>query len=88
MNPHFTDLVKFLIETGVKREVDEDFRDLALNCLGLAIKYKKSKVQSLGLAKGILEGILPVCAEEEPEDVDSDCPARVGHFMSFPVCRV
>jgi importin-4 len=83
MNPHFTDLVKFLINTGVNREVDEDFRNLALNCLSLAIKYKKSKVQSLGLGKPILEGILPVCAEEEPEDVDSDCPARVGRNLRF-----
>jgi hypothetical protein len=78
MNPHFTDVIKFLVDIGVKRKLDEDFRDLALNDLGLIVKYKKSKVQSLNLAKAIMEGIMPVCAEDEPEELDADCPARVS----------
>ena len=44
-------------------------------CIG---DSKKAKIQSLQLAKNILEGVLPIGAEDEPEDVDEDSPARVG----------
>jgi hypothetical protein len=39
---------------------------------------KKSKVQSLNLGASILEGLMPVATEEQPEDVDDDAPARVS----------
>lgn len=38
---------------------------------------KKSKVQSQNLAPAILQGLMPITAEEEPEDVDDDAPSRV-----------
>lgn len=38
---------------------------------------KKSKLQSLGLAGAILEGLMPITTEEEPEDIDDDAPSRV-----------
>jgi hypothetical protein len=38
---------------------------------------KKSKLQSLSLAPAILEGLMPITAEEEPEDIDDDAPSRV-----------
>lgn len=39
---------------------------------------KKSKVQSHGLAPAILEGLMPIVTEEEPEDTDEDAPCRVS----------
>ena len=49
---------------------------------------KKSKIQSHNLAPAILEGLMPITTEEEPEDVDDDAPSRVrifpplsAHFM-------
>jgi hypothetical protein len=49
---------------------------------------KKSKIQSHNLAPAILEGLMPITTEEEPEDVDDDAPSRVrifpllsSHFM-------
>lgn len=41
---------------------------------------KKSKIQSQNLAAAILEGLMPVTTEEEPEDVDDDAPSRVCLF--------
>jgi hypothetical protein len=38
---------------------------------------KKSKVQSNGLAPAILEGLMPITTETEPEDIDDDAPSRV-----------
>ena len=39
---------------------------------------KKSKVQSHNLASAILEGLMPIATEEEPEDADEDAPCRVS----------
>ena len=39
---------------------------------------KKSKVQNQGLAAAILQGLMPVTAEPEPEDNDEDAPCRVS----------
>lgn len=51
---------------------------MCLNCLLWTVKYKKSKIQSLGLAKPILERLLPIGAEEDPEDIDEDSPSRLS----------
>ena len=40
------------------------------------MRSKKSKVQSHGLAPAILEGLMPITTEEEPEDIDDDAPSR------------
>ena len=37
---------------------------------------KKSKVQAAGLAPAILQGLMPLTTEPEPEDVDDDAPSR------------
>lgn len=39
---------------------------------------KKSKIQSQNLAPALLEGLMPICTEPEPEDVDDDAPSRVS----------
>lgn len=41
-------------------------------------RSKKSKVQNQGLATAILQGLMPVTTEPEPEDVDEDAPCRVS----------
>ena len=38
---------------------------------------KKSKIQSNSLAGAIIEGLMPITAEPEVEDVDEDAPSRV-----------
>lgn len=45
-------------------------------------RSKKSKVQSQGLAAAILEGLMPVTTEPEPEDSDEDAPCRVSVTFS------
>jgi importin-4 len=44
---------------------------------------KKSKVQAHGLAPAILNGLMPIASEEEPQDPDDDSPSRVS-FYSGP----
>lgn len=58
---------------------------------------KKNKVQSLNLAKPILQALLVIGAEPEPEDIEDEAPARVSinhsasrlfliRLLNFSVC--
>lgn len=43
----------------------------------MTVASKKSKLQSLNLGGAILEGLMPVTTEEEPDDADDEAPSRV-----------
>lgn len=49
-------------------------------------RSKRAKVQSHGLAPTLLEGLMPITTEEEPEDIDEDAPSRVCYFL-FPLVK-
>ncbi|KAG6334826.1 hypothetical protein ID866_4263 [Astraeus odoratus] len=76
LGPHIKDLALFLLQCGGNRSFDSELRVLALNALNWTIQYKKSKIQSQNLAGIILEGLLPITTEPEPEDSDEDAPCR------------
>ncbi|KIY45024.1 ARM repeat-containing protein [Fistulina hepatica ATCC 64428] len=70
------ELVQFLLHCGSSRNYESDLRVLALNALNWTIQYKKSKVQAAQLGPVILEGLMPITTEAEPEDSDDDAPSR------------
>ncbi|KAI0351891.1 ARM repeat-containing protein [Trametes cingulata] len=76
LSQHIPQLAEFLLRCGANRAYESDLRVLALNALNWTIQYKKSKVQSHNLAPAILEGLMPITTEEEPEDIDDDAPSR------------
>ena len=39
---------------------------------------KQNKIRSLKLVGFIVEGLMPIGSEEDPEDVDEDSPSRVS----------
>jgi hypothetical protein len=47
---------------------------------------KKSKIQSHALAPAILEGLMPITTEDEPEDIDDDTPSRVSFRTLYNCC--
>ncbi|KAL0953706.1 hypothetical protein HGRIS_004898 [Hohenbuehelia grisea] len=69
-------LAEFLLRCGGNTAFDGELRVLALNALNWTVQYKKSKVQSHNLAPAILEGLMPIASEPEPEDMDDDAPSR------------
>ncbi|EJT96591.1 ARM repeat-containing protein [Dacryopinax primogenitus] len=71
------ELVEFFLTVAVNKEVDESIRVMALNALIYTIKYRKNKIQSLGLAKSILERIMPIGCEDEPDEEEEDNPCRL-----------
>ncbi|WWC63972.1 uncharacterized protein I303_106578 [Kwoniella dejecticola CBS 10117] len=78
VSKHVAELVQFFLGVAGNKEVDDEMRCGALNVLSWVVRYKKSKVQALGLAKPIVEGLLPIGCEDDPEDVDEDSPSRLA----------
>lgn len=78
VSKHVTELSQFFLGVAANKETDESIRCGALNVLAWIVRYKKSKVQALGLAKPIIEGLLPIGTEDDPEDVDEDSPSRLA----------
>ncbi|KAJ3571829.1 hypothetical protein NP233_g3504 [Leucocoprinus birnbaumii] len=76
LSKHIPELAQFLLQCGGNKEFDNEVRVMALNALNWTVQYKKSKVQSNNLAGAILEGLMPVTTEDEPEDIDDDSPSR------------
>lgn len=76
LTPIIPDLVKFLLQCGADRKYEPEVRALALNALNWCIQYKKSKIQSFGLGASIMEGLMIITTEDEPEDADEEAPAR------------
>ncbi|EIW79292.1 ARM repeat-containing protein [Coniophora puteana RWD-64-598 SS2] len=76
LGPHISQLASFLLQCGGNSALDTDMRILALNALNWTVQYKKSKIQAQNLAGAILEGLMPITTEPEPEDADDDAPCR------------
>ncbi|KAG9036319.1 hypothetical protein FRB95_009241 [Tulasnella sp. JGI-2019a] len=78
LSKNIPDLVQFCLNVGANKSTDDEIRQMALNALNWTIKYKKSKIQSLNLAKPIMEVLLPIGSEADPEDNDEDSPSRLA----------
>ncbi|KAF8636402.1 hypothetical protein AX17_003584 [Amanita inopinata Kibby_2008] len=76
LGKHIPELAHFLLQCGGNRNFDNEMRILALNALNWTVQYKKSKIQSNNLAGAILEGLMPITTEAEPQDIDDDAPSR------------
>jgi hypothetical protein len=78
LNKHVAEYVDLCLSVGGNQEIDTEIRCAALNSLSWTIQYKKSKVQNQGLAKVMIERLLPIGTEDEPEDLDEDAPGRLA----------
>jgi hypothetical protein len=74
---HFSQLVQLTVDIAKNINYDETIRNLALSTLFFIPVYKKNSLIRLQLVKPIIDGIFPIGTEEEPEDEDEDCPARL-----------
>lgn len=75
---HIPDLIQFFLSNGANKDLEDDHRVMCYNSLIWISQYKKSKIQSLGLARPMLEHLMPVVVEEDPEDPDEDSPSRLA----------
>ncbi|CAO3665897.1 unnamed protein product [Rhizopus microsporus] len=78
LSSHLADLIQFFLTIGSNRGLDDSLRVMALSFLMWAAVYKQNKIRNLKLVAPIIEGLMPIGTEEEPEDVDEDSPSRLA----------
>ncbi|KAI8988658.1 armadillo-type protein [Pilobolus umbonatus] len=78
LSNHLSDLIHFFLGIGANREVGDSLRVMALSFLMWAAVYKQNKIRSLKLVGVIVEGLMPIGSEDDPEDVDEDSPSRLA----------
>ncbi|KAJ1667934.1 hypothetical protein EV178_000868 [Coemansia sp. RSA 1646] len=78
LNRHFGELIEFSINVGSNEELDDKLRIMALNFLSWTATYKRGRLQKLKIVKPLIEKMLPITAQEDPEDIDEDSPSRVA----------
>ncbi|KAF9156890.1 hypothetical protein BGX20_004147, partial [Mortierella sp. AD010] len=78
LSKHIQNLIQFFLSIGSNKTYEPVMRVQALSFLMWAIVYKKTKIQRLKLVTPMIQALMPIAAEEEPEDTDEDSPARLA----------
>ncbi|KAI8331553.1 armadillo-type protein [Chlamydoabsidia padenii] len=79
LNNHLAELIQFFLTVGGKHDLDDALRVMALSFLMWAAVYKQNKIRSLKLVGYIVEQLMPIGTEADPEDVDEDSPSRLSY---------
>ncbi|KAI8097132.1 armadillo-type protein [Halteromyces radiatus] len=79
LSNHLADLIRFFLTIGGNRELDDALRVMALSFLMWAAVYKQNKIRSLKLVGYMVEHLMPIGTEADPEDVDEDSPSRLAY---------
>ncbi|KAF9352248.1 hypothetical protein BGX26_009901, partial [Mortierella sp. AD094] len=75
LSKHIQNLIQFFLSIGSNKTYEPVMRVQALSFLMWAIVYKKTKIQRLKLVTPMIQALMPIAAEEEP---DEDSPARLA----------
>ncbi|KAI9502585.1 hypothetical protein GGI25_003733 [Coemansia spiralis] len=78
LSRHFGELIEFSINVGSNEGLDDSLRIMALNFLVWTTTYKRGRLQKLKIVKPLIEKMMPITAQEDPEDIDEDSPSRVA----------
>ncbi|KAH7097863.1 ARM repeat-containing protein [Auriculariales sp. MPI-PUGE-AT-0066] len=69
------DFVQAFVGWANNKDITSELRIMSLNSLNWVVKYKKSKVQSLGLAPQIIQSLIPAIGDPE-DDLDGESVYR------------
>lgn len=72
------ELIQFFISVGKNLSCPSEVRVQALTFIMLTAVYRKNKIIKLKLVQPILENVIPIMAEDDPEDEDEDSPSRIS----------
>ncbi|KAI8917699.1 armadillo-type protein [Powellomyces hirtus] len=75
---HMPQLVEFFAGISANKDNGGKVRVAALSFLMWCTVYQKNKIVKLKLVSPIIASIVPIVAEEEPEDEDEDSPGRMA----------
>lgn len=79
LNPHFKDLIQFMIDISAEASVNEEARTQAISFLMQCVKYRRMKVQGInGMGEQLTTKAMQIAAEMDDDDEDEDevTPAR------------
>ncbi|KAI9354912.1 armadillo-type protein [Pilaira anomala] len=79
LSDHLANLIDFFLTIGANPKIEDNIRVLALSFLMWAAVYKQNKIRSLKLVGPIVERLMPIGTEEDPEDIDEDSASRVAY---------
>ncbi|KAH8924295.1 ARM repeat-containing protein [Atractiella rhizophila] len=82
INRYIPDLFSFWLSTASTPSVPEDIRQMAISAILWAIRYRKNAVTEFNLTKPLVDGLMVVCTDDEPEDPEEDSPATLA-FRTF-----
>ena len=75
---HIPQLVEFFLQMGANQNLSSEVRVQGLSFLMWAILFKKNKIIRLKLTEPLIQTLMKIGCEEEPEDFDEDSPARIA----------
>lgn len=75
---HLPNVIDFLLVSAANADYEEDMRLACLNAIVWMCSHKRSKIQTLNLARPMIVRLISIATEEEPEDTDEDSPARLA----------
>ncbi|KAI7907017.1 armadillo-type protein [Cokeromyces recurvatus] len=79
LSEHLANLIDFFLTIGANTELDDSIRVFALSFLMWAAVYKQNKIRHLKLVGHIVERLMPIGTEEDPEDIDEDSASRLSY---------
>ncbi|KAJ1344113.1 hypothetical protein BSLG_001253 [Batrachochytrium salamandrivorans] len=78
LSKHFGELVSLYVGISSTATYADETRVMAMSFIMLATTYAKSKLTKLGLVPSIISAILPIAAEDEPEDREDQYPGKTA----------
>ncbi|ORX93243.1 ARM repeat-containing protein [Basidiobolus meristosporus CBS 931.73] len=76
LSKHIAELIDFFLGVSANQEYDGSMRVMALSFMMWTAVYKKARIQRLKLVGPIVQRLMPIGVEEDPEDIDEDSPSR------------
>ncbi|KAG9295040.1 hypothetical protein G9A89_017834 [Geosiphon pyriformis] len=78
LSNHIPQLIEFFLNVAQNKDYQGSMRVMALQFLIWATVYKKAKIQRLKLVGPIIERLMPIGTEDDPDDADEDSPSRLA----------
>ncbi|KAI9598658.1 armadillo-type protein [Syncephalis fuscata] len=78
LSRHIPQLIEFSFNVGSNKGLDDSARVMALSFLLMTSIYKKTRLQKAKLVTPMIQHLMPIATEDDPEDVDDDSPSRVA----------
>ncbi|ORY87166.1 karyopherin Kap123 [Protomyces lactucae-debilis] len=78
LSKHLPDFMTFVVELACSTGVENSKRILAFSWLLACVRFRKNKVKAMKIGPMLVDRMLQVGAEDDPEDEDEDSPSQLA----------